>query len=125
MAKINAKRLLKLADYLETVPRERFDMGDWDTTYPDERKFCGFSGCAIGWAIEGNLFEGLAFDENDEIRQPKYKGLFGFPAVAKVFDMPGDVAREELFGAHIESDPHQVAARIRKFVRNNEKASAE
>ena len=43
--KTHARRLLKLAKFLKTIPDEKFDIGIWKT----ERK-CGTVCCAVGWA---------------------------------------------------------------------------
>lgn len=50
--KIRTDRLLKMADYLATVPRAKFYMGEWS----NGKTGCGFRGCAVGWAVHGNLF---------------------------------------------------------------------
>lgn len=50
------RRLLKLADFLEKLPKEKFDYGVWaeDQTHSgkcDSRMTaCGTAGCALGWA---------------------------------------------------------------------------
>lgn len=52
MKKFHAKRLLKLAEKLESVPAKKFDMTTWKTeTYKGER-LCGTAACALGWACE-------------------------------------------------------------------------
>lgn len=116
---INAKRLLKLADYLETVPREQFDMSlyGWGSETQTE---CGFAGCAIGWAIHGKLFRGFTFDKG---HQPSYQGYYWYGAIDKLFDLSdGDVSN--LFGPHNSGTPKQVAKRIRKFVRDNQASAS-
>lgn len=56
MAEVNfkrtgSKRLLKLADFLETeVNPLRFDMGDWGAGNEKGKPACGTSACALGWA---------------------------------------------------------------------------
>ena len=50
--KVRAERLLKLAEFLEALPRKRFDYGkfigeDWQGA-PDLS--CGTTACALGWA---------------------------------------------------------------------------
>lgn len=113
---INAKRLLRLADYLETVPRDHFDMGTWGG-----KSSCGFSGCAMGWAVHGRLFRGLKSASYLGRRAcPSFNGATGFEAAAELFDITIDQAEEKLFGPHIKGTPKQVAKRIRKFVRDNQ-----
>jgi hypothetical protein len=45
-------RLLKLADFLQTVKPSRFDMGSWvgEDWKGDLTLSCGTSACALGWA---------------------------------------------------------------------------
>lgn len=112
-AAINAKRLLKLADYLETVPRKQFNMGRWGF-----KSECGFSGCAIGWAVHGRLFRGLSgIGINRSC--PKFEGRTAYGAIATLFGISEQAAEHKLFGGYIEGTPKQVAARIRKFVRDH------
>ena len=49
---MNAERLLKLADFLETLPPERFDYSDWVgwNWKGDQTLSCGTPACALGWA---------------------------------------------------------------------------
>lgn len=63
MKPVHAKRLLKLADFLEKLPRKRFDyatwVGDtWDGT-PLQSESCGTTACALGWAATMPLFRRL------------------------------------------------------------------
>jgi hypothetical protein len=47
---VGKQRLLKLADFLEKLPRERkFDMGVVAELVDDGRPACGSSACALGW----------------------------------------------------------------------------
>jgi len=59
-SKVHEKRLLKLADKLETVPRKRFNIGFW---WSDSEE-CGTVGCALGWACTIKSFQnaGLNFE---------------------------------------------------------------
>ncbi len=84
---MNEARLLRLAELLETVPEEKFDLGSWrdckiekrpevfalglgelkvTITVTDDklRNECGYTGCAIGWATAAPEFqeEGLRWD---------------------------------------------------------------
>lgn len=49
---IHFDRLLKLADFLETVPEGRFDFGHWagEDWRGAQDLSCGTSACAMGWA---------------------------------------------------------------------------
>lgn len=121
-------RLLKLADFLETVPRVAFNIERWVTsgaTKPEGARpgDCGFAGCAIGWAAHANLFEGLSLLEHS----PSYHNTEGFEAVDLLFDF--DDADPEDYGAYLfhfanypaphNPTPEDVAARIRQFVKTD------
>lgn len=124
---MNKKRLLKLADFLESVPPRKFNLSTWVQSMPtqaegDAEGSCGFAGCAVGWAVHAKLFRGLSFGEaeiDDEAnRPPKYRGFYGFTAIEILFDIEFDE------GCHLFDDaaypnhkatPKQVAKRIRAF----------
>jgi hypothetical protein len=122
-AAMNAKRLLKLADFLDTVPRKSFSMSMWETspaTKPETAKLgeCGFAGCALGWAVHGALFRQLTPTDGGTPQYRKKPGSrrrFGFEAAEHLFDIDPDDARF-LFGSYTDVTPRQEARRIRKFV---------
>jgi len=119
----NTKRLMKLADFLETVPRKKFDIGMWVTsraTEPEGDKpgECGFGACAMGWAVHAELFEGLSFALCD---WPKYEGRIGLDAAQTLFDIHMDTAKHFFIADEYpgrRATPKQVAKRIRAFVAN-------
>lgn len=130
---INAKRLLKLADYLETVPRKAFNIESWmsrSANKPEGKNpgECGFAGCAVGWAAHAKLFRGFRMNGGF----PIYKDTFSWPAVGVVFGLglcsplPSDDAAH-LFSSYTypqgKATPKQVAIRIRKFVRDHSKVA--
>lgn len=49
---MNAKRLLKLAEFLERLPRKRFNYATWvgDDWEGKPNLSCGTAACALGWA---------------------------------------------------------------------------
>lgn len=49
---VSARRLLKLAIFLEALPRKRFDYSHWvgDDWQGARDLSCGTTGCALGWA---------------------------------------------------------------------------
>lgn len=59
MTKRHKERLLKLADFLETVPKKNFNLETFAESDKDEsinsfikrfrKKECGTTGCALGW----------------------------------------------------------------------------
>lgn len=52
MKPVHAKRLLRLADFLENLPDERFNFSVWvgSTWKGHEDLSCGTTACALGWA---------------------------------------------------------------------------
>lgn len=121
---MNKERLLKLADYLETVPPEKFDMGTWITGEEipgksDEGNLleCGSAGCALGWATmvpefrEAGLFfhrTSIVFCEHDSFRAAE--AFFGLDShdsqlIFSSLEYPGG-----------RSEPSEVSARIRDLV---------
>lgn len=62
MQPFHVKRLLKLADKLETVPRKKFDMSTWW----EKREECGTVACAAGWGCTIPSFRRAGF----HIRRP-------------------------------------------------------
>lgn len=124
---INAERLLKLADYLETVPRDHFNMSKWSEDKPSG---CGFSGCAIGWAAHGKLFPGLSLvrvrkpvTQNFHpryVKRGRVRGTTGFRGVGVCFSISAWQASRLFTEDRISKTPKQVAKRIRQFVRDNQ-----
>lgn len=125
---MNKRRLLKLADFLETVPAKKFDLGTWVQSMPTKPEAkvegsCGFAGCAMGWAIHAKLFRGLTFEQpewpEETNRGPQYKGHTGFSAVDELFKIDGHASLylfvEDQY-PNFHPTPKQVAKRIRKFV---------
>jgi hypothetical protein len=111
---MNAERLLKLADFLETVPPHSFDMKEW-ITFTE----CGFAGCAIGWTPKAIPGEGFILKHHmaDEY-YPYYNGKERWRAVEEFFELE-ELEAEHLFmnSKYEESPtPNEVAARIREFV---------
>lgn len=54
MNSVGKKRLLKLADFLETLPKKKFDLNVYvgdikDGQAPNKQYDCGTTACAIGW----------------------------------------------------------------------------
>lgn len=131
------RRLGKLASFLETLPRERFNYNHWvgDDWKGKENLSCGTTACALGWAATMKPFRKLGLrlvmPENDW--SPPFVALKdeNFP------DTPGDWgtsqdAITEVFGTEshdlffpsddeLKATPKQVAKKIRRFIRKEEK----
>lgn len=124
---MNAERLLKLAELLETkVSRKSFNFDVFYMT--DEKKECGYVACAIGHAMIDPWFTRRGFKKgkrsrtvfNKDHATPHYKGKYGWDAVENFFDLSFEEAIF-LFTNYYSQErvtPKQVAKRIRKFVKN-------
>lgn len=119
------RRLLILADFLEKLPRKRFDLSSWVGNEWEGKAdlSCGTSACAMGWATTIPQFRKLG------LRLSKYglpyfgKGYYqtsGMHAAADLFGISDNEAYylfmpyEEDIAAN--ATPKQVAKHIRKFV---------
>jgi hypothetical protein len=120
------KRLLKLADLLDTVPVKRFTLRIWATPGFTETD-CGTAACACGWAT--TIFPELTLSQTPGYDKPRLR-----PALQKEHLTDGE-AIERFFGLPISDDfdafaylfevesypsrnprPKTVAKRIRHFV---------
>lgn len=131
---MNVDRLLKLADFLESVPPERFNLRRWaDVGFSPDN--CGTAACAIGWAttifpeLRLSSTAGSVYDlELNEM------GLYGddsmpegWDLVQSFFDLGWADARilfeEDSYPRRPKTTPIMVADRIRQFVADMQKES--
>lgn len=119
---MNKKRLLKLADYLETIPSKRLDMRIWRI-----EEYCGTVACALGHACDIPSFKryGLKLDKrygNPAYRKGKvtYRGV---EAGAVFFGIPYDDAAYLFDTAEGHKTPKQVARNFRAYVANPDKTA--
>lgn len=130
---MHARRLLKLADFLETIPETRFDLRTWvgDSWKGKQDLSCGTTACALGWACTMPEFRKLGVRlKRGELKGP---GIVGrrdsdAPAVAKHLFGIGDYDDEgsyetyyqlffsSAYSTGIATKPVDVAARIRAVV---------
>lgn len=111
-------RLLKLANFLETLPKEGLDMRKWSEAMTPS---CGYRACAIGWATTIFKDEGFHMEKSDSIYPSFYPvcdSNYGWEAVWVFFDLSWQQA-ESLFGDHNPDDPKYIASHIRDFVNDN------
>lgn len=120
---MNKERLLTLANFLETVRPEKFNMALWGSD-----KECGAAGCACGWAAQIPEFKtlGLHLDASEtESLVLAYGELYGFRAAQDFFGFGLRTETYKLFdpscyqtedGAEYNPTPHEVAERIRETV---------
>lgn len=121
----NVERLLRLAEHLDTVPTEQFDMSIWKDDYE-----CSTVACAIGHGCNVPEFQeaGLHLERvcDDAEWGPSFEGLDGFEAVAVFFGTSVDQAKN-LFGyswTNGYKTPGEIAKRIRRFVERQVPAGA-
>lgn len=130
---MNRERLLRLADHLDTLPAESFDMGHWGVLNP---RGCGTVCCALGHAcfIPEFAAEGLRLDfgtdqEPDDAGELAMVVLYrgglwyatGYRAAAALFDIPARLAHDLFDPARYDAvpediHPRDVAGRIRDLV---------
>lgn len=129
MTPVHAKRLLKLAAFLERLPKERFNFGvyvgqDWKGA---QDLSCGTVACAMGWAATMPAFRRLGLHiAFNEVKRP-------VPCLRGSYMASPAEAGQVLFGLaywdfsvlfHPDSSvgygpnagPKLVAKRIRKYV---------
>jgi hypothetical protein len=118
--KLQKKRLLELATYLETtVHPYNFDMKVWHKKSPS----CGTTACALGHACMIPRFKrlGLRLKESDSwssLSSPSYKENEGLKAAEKFFGLTSNEA-ERLFREGPENEtPGAWAFGIRQFVKS-------
>lgn len=97
-------RLLKLADFLETVPPKRFRFSSWvgDDWQGREDLSCGTTACAVGWASTIPAFRKLGLRlKRDRAGQahPCLKNVEPDSVGWSYFgESPGGMAAGEIFG---------------------------
>jgi hypothetical protein len=127
MKAFHAKRLLKLADFLDALPRESFNLATWF-----RETDCGTVACAAGWACTIPAFKraGLRIAKSESphhapqviptLTDAAGETYFGFDACAEFFGLlMGD--SYHLFGPDEyrtgrRTTPKAVAKRIRAIV---------
>jgi hypothetical protein len=122
---VNTERLLKLADFLETIPDKSFNIRQWVTRQADKPEGdvpgeCGFAGCAMGWAAHARLFDGLTIANDGIIYGGRYPGMY---APVHLFGLSLGHARWMFDGPGYDNNPTpaDVAHRIRAFIASNGK----
>jgi hypothetical protein len=112
------ERLRRLADFVETLPREKLTFGCW----------FGFGkGCAVGWAAQDPWFQaqGLKLEEDARLAacRPAYAGRTDWAAVTRFFEIDMATARTlfDAFGYGREAvpAPRDMAERIRRHIQKH------
>jgi hypothetical protein len=132
-------RLLKLADFLDTLPRERFDYSTWvGMDWKGAQNLsCGTKACALGWAATIPEFRrlGLRLSPYREVINVKTGAEHSNAAAQHTFGLTESEARLLFEGVdmtegeyHIvlrsEATPKQVATHIRRFVKHRAELTA-
>lgn len=122
------EKLEQLADFLMTVPPEKFDFSSYlsgmeqltltgQETATRLREECGTAGCAIGWAVALWSDEWYSDCGFPHTKEPHGSTLED----AAVFFGISEVESDELFIPYTNSDdylsPKQVAHRILEFIK--------
>lgn len=125
MKRINAERLLRLADHLDTVPDEKFD-------YSTFIRSCGTVGCALWHAATLPEFNALGLSVMIPVDEEMSPDLRYMDDGGDLFDL--DVAIHDIFGEESAREellypssnremsftPRQVASKFRAFVATQE-----
>lgn len=121
MNKLGATRLLKLADKLETIREETFNMGTW--AYRDDPKIkCATSACALGWATTVfprslKLVPKYEYDEFAANVQHINSGFEGVAAGEKFFNLSTNDA-DWIFNSGFNATAKEKAKEIRDLVKS-------
>ena len=135
-AKTSTRRLLKLANFLEQLSRERFDYahwvgGDWKGAIDLS---CGTTACAGGWATTMPEFRRLGlflnrFHDVALVGRTDHDPIYALSTVFKITDnqafflfSPGaEISQFAWVAPSNTATPKQVAAHIRRFIRTRAK----
>src|SRR5882757_4896101 len=135
IAQVKKDRLLMLANLLDTVQENQFNLVTWGAEERHYNKYlfglikietgCGFSGCAMGWAAQSGIFPGLTWNNRSNFPYGSimYRDsdslLYEWPAVKNLFGLNENMAFF-LFsssGYRVHATPSMVASRLRRLVK--------
>jgi hypothetical protein len=127
LSNVEIGRLRALADLLDDVPPNRFDLDGWAVQLNEG---CGFAGCAVGWAAHSGIFPGLRFNTGidcgahascvDVIYEEDEKDIWkGWVAVEVLFGLTfrsaGFLFSLDHYPDFLGPTPRVVARRLRRF----------
>ncbi len=134
IAAVEVERCYALADLLDKVPDETFDLRSWVLWMPKDRQTrlfglietspaCGFAGCAMGWAAHARIFPGFYLHNGNILYNPEGRTPSAcWRAVSAVMGINLHIALY-LFAAikyKTHATPTMVADRLRRFARKIE-----
>lgn len=117
---MNRERLRTLADFLKTVPPEKFDIREWRVLFHDEhyrdldiddfdrgctdgelKGQCNTAACAVGWACTIPEFNtaGFFFEDTPTLDNGDGDILYAWDAISEFFDISESTATH-LFSQH-------------------------
>ena len=129
--RVEIGKMRQLADFLETVPPNDFDLRVWEKRAARSRRValfglierdpgCGFAGCAVGWAAYSGLFPGLTMSMNTKdykvaAREPVYRGQTNWAAVMRLLGLSKNFTHFLFSGDFYKTraTPGMVADRLR------------
>lgn len=134
LSNVEIEKMRQLADFLETVPPEDFDLDGWVQRSGDpssvffglikRRSACGFAGCAMGWAAYTEFFPGLRLTRDK--KDIAYAGFTGYDAIKALLGI-NENQGYFLFSPNMycdEAQPGHVARRLRLFAERVERRLA-
>lgn len=138
-------RLNALADYLDTVPKKKFNFSIFANKSLSADNECGATGCALGWACTMPRFQRMGlqlvidgYDGTSDNRRPNYAPIITkdgktvatyFETAEQIFGittneaeglfMPDGAAdwQKNRWGPPGKASAKQVASNIRKFIK--------
>jgi hypothetical protein len=128
MTPVHARRLLKLADFLDRLPHKRFDYSWWTGAdwkgKPDLS--CGTTACALGWAATMPMARRAGVQLFQQKEDNGYRssgfaidGKRAIPAEAsaRLFGLTSEQHRELFVAADDALGPSPTAKRVAKLIR--------
>lgn len=117
---VGNRRLLKLAAFLRTLPRERFDYTSWvgNGWEGAQDLSCGTTGCALGWAATMPAFRRLGLHLGPDAA-PRLGRKMPMESARLLFGLSGEeyslfVPENSMENA---ATPKYVARKIERFVK--------
>lgn len=130
---MRADLLIELANYLDTVPENRFNYATWTSNdWNKDPHTCGTTACALGWATQIPSFKklGLRFTPYGNVSTSMTAD--GYESAGDPTEVAAGIFEITIRDAHylfnpytnwlgVRSSPARVADHIRRFVCENSK----
>lgn len=118
MKKFHIERLRKLAKFLRTVPRKRFNIDFWTDENTDDKFTCNTIACAGGWACSMPIFRkrGLKLDNYG----PTFGRFKDYDALSLFFGLSlrktESIFNPDEYDEYISVTPKMVAKKIESVI---------